>query len=148
MSGTDPYGLILMVGLPRSGKTTVARGLGLPIVNPDSVRLALHGQRFIPSAEPMVWAMVRVAAHALLMNHNTIIIDACNQTFARRDEWYKWASRLGYEMDIEVWEIPTTPDICIDRAVEAGDTQIAEIITKMANEYEPLGPFDSTRYTP
>ena len=35
--------LIVMVGLPRSGKTTWARKQGYPIVNPDSIRLAFHG---------------------------------------------------------------------------------------------------------
>ncbi len=39
--------LIGMVGLPYSGKSTAARELGFPIVCPDAIRLALHGQRFI-----------------------------------------------------------------------------------------------------
>ena len=38
--------IIVTVGLPRSGKTTWAREQGYPIVNPDSIRLSLHGKRF------------------------------------------------------------------------------------------------------
>ncbi|KKK82651.1 hypothetical protein LCGC14_2801230, partial [marine sediment metagenome] len=46
--------LILTVGLPRSGKSTWARKQGHPIVNPDSIRLALYGEPFIEEAEPMI----------------------------------------------------------------------------------------------
>src|SRR5260370_7295250 len=49
--------LILTVGLPMSGKTTWARSTGHPIVNPDSIRLAIHGQRFYGPCEPFVWAV-------------------------------------------------------------------------------------------
>ena len=43
----------------RSGKTTWARQQGVPIVNPDAIRPALHGQRFEPRAESVVWAHLR-----------------------------------------------------------------------------------------
>ena len=43
----------------RSGKTTWARQQGVPIVNRDAIRLALHGQRFEPRAESVVWAHLR-----------------------------------------------------------------------------------------
>ncbi len=47
--------LILMVGLPRSGKTTRARQIDHPIVNPDSIRLALHAPHpFLKGMEPFV----------------------------------------------------------------------------------------------
>lgn len=51
--------LVLMVGLPRSGKSTIARSGRVPIVSPDAIRLALHGQPFIASAEPTVWATAK-----------------------------------------------------------------------------------------
>jgi predicted kinase len=49
--------LILTVGLPRSGKSSWSRQQTFPVVNPDSIRLALHGLRFAPEAEPFVWAI-------------------------------------------------------------------------------------------
>ena len=55
--------LILTVGLPRSGKTTWAKKTGLPIVNRDAIRIALHGQAYIQDAEEMItafeWYMVK-----------------------------------------------------------------------------------------
>src|SRR5258706_417694 len=52
--------LIVMVGLPWSGKSTWAREQGnWPIVCPDEIRFALHGQRFIAEAEPWVWTIAK-----------------------------------------------------------------------------------------
>lgn len=42
--------LILTIGLPRSGKSTWAKQQGCPVVNPDSIRLALHGKAYIQEA--------------------------------------------------------------------------------------------------
>src|SRR5216683_5886868 len=80
--------LFLTVGLPRSGQSTWARGTNTPIVCPDEIRLALHGQRFIASAEPLVWAIARIMVSALFgAGHPRVILDATNLTKARRDEW-------------------------------------------------------------
>ncbi|GAF94425.1 unnamed protein product, partial [marine sediment metagenome] len=59
--------LILTVGLPRSGKTTWARKQGIPMVNPDSIRLALHGKAFIEEAEPMIWTIAKYMVRALFI---------------------------------------------------------------------------------
>ena len=86
--------LHLMVGLPRSGKTTRALELGYPIVCPDAIRLAIHGQAFIPEAEPVVWAHAKIMARALfLAGHNDVTIDATNTTFKRREFWIEEDSR-------------------------------------------------------
>src|SRR5688500_7348676 len=49
--------LVVVCGLPRSGKTTYARTRNEPIVSPDAIRLALHGERFNELSEPFVWAI-------------------------------------------------------------------------------------------
>ena len=125
--------LILMVGLPRSGKTTLALTLDIPIVNPDSVRLALHGERFLADAEPMVWTLTRYMVVSLfLAGHTSVVLDATNTTRKRRDAWVddRWAR------DFSVMQTPAST--CMQRALDAGDTEIVPIIEKMADEYEPL----------
>ncbi len=64
--------LIATVGLPRSGKTTWALNYAqsslAPIVNPEAVRLAIHGQRYAAVAERYVWSVdiaIRCATIAL-----------------------------------------------------------------------------------
>lgn len=126
--------LICTVGLPRSGKTTWAKSQAWPIVNPDSVRLAIHGQRFIGLAEPFVWATVKAMVRALfLAGHKIIVLDATNTTRKRRDEWQsdQWATFFK-KMDATVKE-------CLERAAGENDTDIIPVIERMAAQYEPFG---------
>lgn len=125
--------LILTVGLPRSGKTTWARSTAYPIVCPDAIRLALHGQRFQALAEPIVWAIAKVMVRALfLAGHEVVVVDATNTTRKRRDEWRSddWSLRFA--------RIPTDEVTCLQRALQAGDHEIVPIIVKQAAVQEPL----------
>lgn len=123
--------LWMTVGLPRSGKTTSARGMKMPIVNPDSIRIALHGQRFIGEAEPMVWAIARYMVAALFeAGHDDVVLDATNTTVKRRDEWVdkRWR-RMFVPMAADETE-------CLARAARLNDSYIVPIIEKMAAQYE------------
>jgi predicted kinase len=121
--------LKMTVGLPRSGKSTWAKQQNTPIVNPDSIRLALHGQRFLPEAEAMVWAIAKYMVKSLfLAGHNTVILDATSITKQKRDEWKSkdWA-RSFVVFDVSKSE-------CLKRAQNDGD--ILPIIKKMALEHQ------------
>ena len=121
--------LIGMVGLPYSGKSTVAQAMGFPIVCPDAIRMALHGTRFIGIMEPYVWAITHTMVRSLFMaGHRIVILDATNTTQQRRREWESgfWDT---------VWEVvDTPPSVCIKRAQEQGDDIMIGIIHKMADE--------------
>jgi predicted kinase len=129
--------LLCTVGLPRSGKTTWARAFSqqhaCPIVNPDSIRLAMHGQRFAPQAERFVWATAHAMVGALfLAGHDHVIVDATNTTRKRRDEWMSKEWRTAFVV------IAADEATCIERA--AGDEEIIPVIRRMASQWEPLGP--------
>jgi len=126
--------LIATVGLPRSGKSTWARQQNVPIVNPDSIRIALHGQRFAASAEPFVWAIAKTMVRALfLAGTDTVILDSTCNTRKRRDEWQspQWSTRF------KVFD--ASEALCIRRALNEKDDEIIPIIKKMAVELETLG---------
>ena len=123
--------LKMTVGLPRSGKSTWAKQQNTPIVNPDSIRLALHGQRFLPEAEAMVWAIAKYMVKSLfLAGHNTVILDATNITISRRNEWKskEWI-RCFVEID-------TSAEECLERAIN--DIDIQPIIKKMSFDYQKV----------
>lgn len=135
--------LILTVGLPRSGKTTWSRKQGFPIVNPDSIRLALHGERFLPSAEPMVWTIARYMVQALfLAGHEMVILDATNTTKKRREEWYSKTWAVKYAM------FQTSKAECLRRCAAGEPTDefvtrlarmdLVPVIERMAAQFEPL----------
>lgn len=121
--------LILTVGLPRSGKSTWSRKQGHPIVSPDSIRLALYGERFIDAAEPMVWTIAKYMVNALfLAGHNIVILDATNITRKRRDFWE------NEDWNCSNYYFKTSVRICIERAKKDGREDLIPIIKKMAKE--------------
>lgn len=135
--------LLLMVGIPYSGKTTQARkfsrALNAPIVSPDAIRVGLSGERYQQPLEPTVWWVARMMARALfLAGHRTVIIDATNTTKDRREEWRgpeEWEVRC-YEVEPEFGEDHV--ETCKMRAQEAGDVEILPVIERMADQYEPV----------
>lgn len=126
--------LICTVGLPRSGKTRWAKSAGHPIVSPDAIHLALHGQRFIAETEPFVWAIAKAMVRALfLAGHHVVILDATNNTRKRRDEW------KSKDWDTVFKVIPESAEVCLDRARAENDESIVDVIKRMSAEHEPLG---------
>lgn len=130
----NAHTLVCTVGLPRSGKTTWCRGQGWPIVNPDSIRLAIHGQRFISEAEPFVWATAKAMVRSLfLAGHNVVLLDATGNSRKRRDEWQS----QNWETYFQVIDTPAA--VCLERATAEADHAIIPVIERMAAEHEPLG---------
>ena len=138
--------LVCMMGLPRSGKSTAARKLsqvvGAPIVNRDSIRLAMHGQRYQKLAEPLVKATAIVMVRALFnVGHTVVIVDETSVSRSTRDFWRD---------DENVWqtcvlEVPTPLKVCMRRAQASDDKEIMPVIAKMADMIEPLMP-DEPRF--
>ena len=126
--------LLVTVGLPRSGKTTlcnqVYRPQGFVVVNPDSVRLAIHGYRFLASAEPFVWATTYAMVDALRLAGHDVIVDGCHGSKKRREPW----KQRGAEFVL----VDTPKEECIRRAHDTNDEEIIRVIERMASEYEPI----------
>lgn len=116
--------IILMCGLPGSGKSTYLKKLNAKaedghwiranqldrsiIICPDEFRLVLTGKTFYAPAEDSVWSHVKTMARICLKQDRSIIIDACNLTPGSRASWL----RLGKEMEVEVdcWWLQTSPE--------------------------------------
>jgi predicted kinase len=145
LRGPDPDPkpvLIVTVGAPCSGKSTWARSTGYPVVNPDAIRLAVHGQRFSGEAEPLVWCFAQYMVRALfLAGHRYVVLDATNTTRSRRSQW------KSKHWDVQYRLFDTPKEECIRRALIVNDTEIVPVIERMFGVYEPLDP-DDERYEP
>ncbi len=132
--------LIMMMGFPRSGKSTWAKWQNCPIVNPDAIRLALHGRPFIAESEPMVWAIAKYMVRSLfLAGHDTVILDATNTTLKRRTEW------KSSHWKILINHITTSASTCKERAIATGRDDLIPVIDRMAAAFEPITD-DETRW--
>jgi len=133
--------LIAMMGLPRSGKSTIATKLGLelgaPIVCKDTIRLAMHGQRYVAAAEDYVRAVAKTMIKALfLRGHAVVIADETHYSKAAREAIKDpmWAVRW--------FPVQTPADVCSQRALETGQPDLVEVINEMSMRYEPLEDSD------
>jgi len=134
--------LICTVGLPRSGKSTWAQGQNVPVVNPDSIRLALYGRQYWAPAEKMVWALADVMVKALFMaGHDKVILDATNTTRAQRDQWRSTEWQTCFHRVLPFMSV----ELCKTRAISSNQPDLIPVIEKMAAEFESLGD-DELRY--
>ena len=128
--------LHLMVGLPRSGKSTKAKELGHPIVEPDAIRLVIHGTAWRRNIEPLIWATAHIMVESLFESgHTDVVLDATNHTIARRMEWEdsRWA--------VVCHVVDTGPDACKERAINTNQEYLIPVIERMDRDYEPPGGF-------
>jgi len=136
--------LHMMVGLPRSGKSTYARKLSkkkrCPIVSPDCIRLALFGQPFYRDAEPMVWAIAKTTVRALfLAGHRDVILDATSVNSAVRNEL------IDSSWTREFHVIDTCKEVCIERAIINKQEELIEVIERLDSIYEPIDDYELDR---
>lgn len=140
--------LIVMAGLPGTGKSTVAEAsataLGLPVVSVDPIESAILSAG-IDSDQPTGLAAYLVAdtiAEAVIASVGGVIVDAVNAVEPAREQWVKLAARRG--IPIRFVEV-----VCSDEGVhrarlEARGRQLAHIaeptwhaVEQSLDEWEP-----------
>lgn len=123
--------LYVTVGLPRAGKSTWAKKQNHPIVNRDSIRLALHGKAFISETEDLVRVIAQYMVKSLfLAGHDTVIVDETSITHSIRKRY------LSPNWDTTYVLFPAEPETCIERAIESGREDLIPIIESMAKKIE------------
>lgn len=129
--------LVLMGGLPRSGKSTAAKSLqkchNIPVVNRDAIRKAIHGQDFLLEYEDKVTETENLMVKALFeYGHECIIVDATHVSKKRRK---RWTDLFGDTVDYYMIWMNTPVEICLRRH---GADKIQEVIQKMDANKEAL----------
>jgi predicted kinase len=112
--------LIVLVGLPASGKSTYARELvaqGYTRVNRDELRVMLHAGIYSPDNEEIIKAAeAAIISSALRAGHN-VVIDDTNMSEGIVERWFTLARDAGVsDYSAHAFEIPIEECIARDAA--------------------------------
>jgi predicted kinase len=133
--------LTVLIGLARSGKSTFAENWqqNIPfdneqpyeffhkrvVVNSDSIRLAMHGHRYIRESEPFVHAMTKVMVKSLFSQGYNVLIDETNTTVGSIRQW------LEIDPDAKFIYLDTSVRVCQERAMATGQNDLVNVIPNM-----------------
>ena len=135
--------IIILQGLPASGKSTYARQLAesdptkYVIINRDSLR-KMCGKYWVPIRESYISDLERYAISSALINGFIPIIDATNLNDSVLDEWKDIA--YDYKAKIEYKTFPIQLEDAIERdSKREGDNKVGEsVIKKFYNKYKHI----------
>ncbi len=130
--------LYYMIGAPRSGKSTFANKWVKEapmrvIVSSDDIRMAMHGKRYEPLAETLVFATKHVMIRALLSRGFDVLVDGTHST------------KISIQRILEIDNLATaiildTPkETCVQRAIDTGKPDLVPVIERIYNNLLDLG---------
>jgi len=125
--------LVLLNGLPGSGKTEYSREWEPPVVvRPDFLRRE-WGHIYQESLEPMILATCLAMAGMALQEHDVVMVDECFPRPDTVEPWRKVARK--HEALIRMEVMATAPWLCTTRKLKQADgAPWKETILRMATE--------------
>lgn len=133
--------LIMLKGLPASGKSTYATELveqGFKRVNKDELRLMMDGGKYSREREKMIKTAEDALAVIFLSTGHSVVVDDTN--FAYEDHWRDIAEKNDALFEVKFFD--TSLMECIDRDSKRGAKSVgAKVIYRMYEQYlQPKAP--------
>jgi len=128
--------LIMLVGLPGSGKTTYLKTHPQNAVrlSLDDFRFLMTGKDFHPPFEPSVHAWVEQTGRYLLSQGYSILIDATSVRKSLRVKWTRLAKEYGATTKA-IW-LDTPYFTCVERNAGRDRKVPEEVIRRMSEDFE------------
>ena len=107
--------LIMMVGFPRSGKSTWIRDNknNELVIEPDWIRRNILGHQFHKPAEPIIWLIADSFIRVCLAQDRSVILDGTNLHPFVRMKYIELAKESNVDVGC-VW-VQTPIEVCVER---------------------------------
>ncbi|MBL8179182.1 MAG: AAA family ATPase [Bryobacterales bacterium] len=130
--------VILLVGLPGSGKSTYAARHGWPVLESDEMRRLLLDDARDQGANRTVFALLRrLLRMRLELGRPVTCVDATNLTAIERRPYVMTAHMYGAEIEAVFFDVPV--HLCMKRNLTRARVVPAEVVERMAARLVPPG---------
>ena len=127
--------LIVLVGLPGSGKSTWAARQPFSVLSSDAIRLLIADDPAIQTIHRRVFATLRfLAKQRLQLKMPVTCIDATSLTRWERRPWIRLAQSA--DCDAEAIFFDTPLEVCVDRNRRRGRVVPEDVVREMARRLE------------
>ena len=133
--------LILLVGIPGSGKTTLATRLierGFHCLNADSIRQELYGDAAQQGDPQEVFGIFFERLDKAMQENLDIVIDNTNLNQKQRKPILEHAAGAGYT-DIQLWLLDVPLEVCLKRNAVRSRNVPEDIVANMFMELNRNG---------
>ena len=128
--------IVVLVGLPGSGKSTYVQRIGAPVLSSDAIRGLLADDPTNQTIHARVFATLRyMLRQRLALGRPVTYIDATNPTPRERRAYVRMGERYGAQVEAVFLDVPLA--VCLERNRGRDRVVPDEVVERLAAKLRP-----------